>query len=104
MTFYPIAISTSLAVFLLSACSSATTSQTTEVPSALSLEVPPKITTTKREVTWTPENMLNIIPPKAVMDSITKECKAQGFDLGYITSISLEGDNVTAIFNCRGAG
>ncbi len=104
MNFRPIAISLSMVALMLGACSSATTSQRSSDDAPLSFEVPATITSTNREVTWKPDNMLNIIPPKSVMDTIGEECKAQGFDRGYITSIALQEDTVTAIFNCRGAG
>jgi len=55
-------------------------------------------------ITWDAGGSLNISPPVEVMQEITDRCKEKGYDLGFITSISLDENRVTAVFDCRGAG
>jgi len=54
-------------------------------------------------VSWNGEGRLEIAPPLEILQEIQTRCKDLGFDLGYVTSISLEETNIKAAFNCRGA-
>jgi len=54
-------------------------------------------------VSWDGQGRLDISPPAEVLEEIRSRCKEMGFDLGYITSISLELTMIKAEFDCRGA-
>jgi len=54
-------------------------------------------------VTWDGQGRLDIAPPLEVLQEIKTRCQDKGYDLGYVTSISLDETMVKAAFDCRGA-
>ncbi|XDZ64972.1 hypothetical protein AB8880_08540 [Alphaproteobacteria bacterium LSUCC0684] len=54
-------------------------------------------------VTWDSQGRLDIAPPLEVLQEIRTRCQEKGYDLGYVTSISLDETMIRSAFDCRGA-
>ena len=90
----------------LAACAPATT-PTPEIGASFEGDVAP-VTPLLEEpshgyVSWDGKGRLDIAPPLEVLLEIKSRCQEMGFDIGHVTSISLEEKIVTAAFDCRGA-
>ena len=92
-----------LLLLSLAGCAPATTSKSGMEASLTNEGTPLPDDTAVGTVSWDGQGRLDIAPPAEVLLEIRNRCQEKGYDLGYVTSISLVETMVTAAFDCRGA-
>ena len=66
-------------------------------------QTPAATVMTPLQYSWDTNYSAVLTPPIEIRDKALTACKQRGFDRAYMQSMSLDEDNATAYFSCRGS-